>query len=81
MFSAGSLLNKFQSKHLDPEVRLLLIYLYFEITVKDSRHISLLILGQLEQINQYLFPLKSLKNHTFLDDFKVNYLINSKNYL
>ena len=81
MFSVGSLLNKFQLKHLDPAVHLELIYLYLETTLNDHRYTSLLIFGKHEQINQLPFPLKSFNNHTFSDDFKVNCLINPKNYL
>ena len=43
------------------------------VTLKQySSQISLLILSEFMRIHQLLFPLKSLKNHWFSDDFRGN---------
>ena len=41
-------------------------------TVRNRRQISLLILTNLSQLSNFLFPLKSLENLRLSDDFKGN---------
>ena len=40
--------------------------------VRDHLQISFLILNELKEINQLLFPLKSSENQRFPDDFRGN---------
>ena len=40
--------------------------------VRDHLQISFLILNELKEINQLLFPLKSSENQMFPDDFRGN---------